>query len=153
MRLSFFIRLDIGAQHRVHPRQMTGALLFEPLEYVAVDSQMHRGFSGGITTRARFQKSAPTGDASGALARVLLAPRETFLLIALTEYLAVVSFCVISIGLPGAGHAPNCQIAIIHICVHIIKISDGSCVRQMRIWHTRDPSLRLKNGSARDDAS
>src|ERR1700683_66167 len=64
-------------------------------------------FPGGMTTRARFQKSAPKGDASGALARVLLAPREIFLLIALREYLAVVSFCVISISLSCADNAHN----------------------------------------------
>src|ERR1700691_6025366 len=43
----------------------------------------------GITTRARFQKSSPTAGASGALTRVLLAPRAAFLLIALSEFLTV----------------------------------------------------------------
>src|ERR1035441_7174797 len=52
---------------------------------------------GGITIRARFQKPLPTGGASGALVRVLLAPRETLLLIALSEYLTVVFFCVMPV--------------------------------------------------------
>jgi len=67
----------------------------------------------GMTTRARFQKSAPTAGASGALTRVLLAPRAAFLLIALSEYLTVVFFCFMTSGF------------IIHKCVHIVKIHGG----------------------------
>src|ERR1700676_4773193 len=61
----------------------------------------------GMTTRARFQKSSPTGGASGALTRVFLAPRPAFLLIALSEYLTVVFFCVITVGLPCADDADD----------------------------------------------
>src|ERR1700691_4482370 len=62
---------------------------------------------GGIKIRARFQKPPPTGGASGALARVLLAPRETFLLIVLSEYLTIVFFCVMPVGSPCANDADN----------------------------------------------
>src|SRR5229473_4670822 len=62
-------------------------------------------FPGGMTTRARFQKSSPTGAASGESARVLLAPRESFLLTALSEYLTVVFFCVTPVCPPCADDA------------------------------------------------
>ena len=88
---------------------MALAPFLEPLEYVGVDAQMHEVLPLGITTRARFQKSSPTAGASGALARVLLAPHAAFLLIALREYLTAVFFCVTA-GL------------MIHKCVHTIKI-------------------------------
>src|SRR5208282_3173447 len=61
----------------------------------------------GITTRARFQKSSSTAGASGALARVLLAPRAAFLLIALSEYLTIVFFCVITVCFPRADDADD----------------------------------------------
>jgi len=61
----------------------------------------------GMTTRARFQKSSPTAGASGALARVLLAPRAAFLLSALSEYLTVVFFCVITVCFPCADDADD----------------------------------------------
>src|SRR5580658_1870183 len=62
---------------------------------------------GGIRIRARFQKPLPRGGASGAVARVLLAPRETFLLIVLSEYLTVVFFCVTAVCPPCADNADN----------------------------------------------
>lgn len=39
------LRVDIGAQQRVHSREMTLALGFEPIDHVAVEAQMHRGLS------------------------------------------------------------------------------------------------------------
>src|SRR5208282_4008579 len=62
----------------------------------------------GITTRARFQKPSPTAGASGALTRVLLAPRAAFLLIALREYLTVVFFCVMTVCFPCADDTQTC---------------------------------------------
>src|SRR5258708_4316909 len=83
-------------------------------------------FPGGMTTRARFQKSSPPGAASGESARVLLAPRESFLLTALSEYLTIVFFCVM----------PVC---IIHRCVHIYKNS-------WRVVMSRGPLARCRSG-------
>jgi hypothetical protein len=74
----------------------------------------------GITTRARFQKSSPMGGASGAFACDLLARRAVFLLIALSEYLTVVFFCVITVCLPRY-HLQHC-LAFVDICVHIFEI-------------------------------
>jgi hypothetical protein len=86
---------------------MAFALPFEPLVHVAVNAQVHGGLPLGITTRARFQKSSPTVGASGALARVLLAPRAAFVLSELSEYLTVVFFCVITVCFPCADDADD----------------------------------------------
>lgn len=42
---SVFVRVNIGAQNRVHAREMALALSLEPLEHVAVavNAQMHGG--------------------------------------------------------------------------------------------------------------
>jgi len=40
-----FVRLDVGAQDRVHTCQMTVALFLEPVEYVAVNAKVDRGLA------------------------------------------------------------------------------------------------------------
>ncbi len=47
---SAFVRVNIGAQNRVHAREMAFALSLEPLEHVAVKAQMH----GGLATRHNY---------------------------------------------------------------------------------------------------
>src|SRR5580698_2801658 len=84
---------------------MAVALFLKPVKHVAVNAKMNGGLPCGMTTRARFQKSASIRGASGAPARVLLAPRETFLLIALSEYFTVVSFCVMTVCFSRTDHA------------------------------------------------
>jgi hypothetical protein len=86
------VRVDTRPQNRVHAREMACALPFQPLEHSLslLVRRCTEVLPLGITTRARFQKSSPTGGASGALARVLLAPRAAFLLRELSEYLTII---------------------------------------------------------------
>lgn len=42
---SAFVRVNIGAQNRVHAREMACALSLEPPEHVAVNAQMHGGLA------------------------------------------------------------------------------------------------------------
>jgi hypothetical protein len=42
---SVFVRVNVGAQNRVHTREMAFPLSLEPFEHVAVNAQMHGGLS------------------------------------------------------------------------------------------------------------
>jgi hypothetical protein len=89
-----FLRVNVRAQNRVYARKVALALFLKPFERIAIDARMHRCFALRHHDPGPFPEITVKCAASGASDRVLLAPREIFLLIAPSEYLTVVFFCV-----------------------------------------------------------
>ncbi len=56
-----FLRVDVGAQNRVHAREMACSLSLEPLEHIAVNAQMH----GGLAARHDHPGALPEIFADG----------------------------------------------------------------------------------------
>ena len=64
-----FLRLDLSAQNRIHARQMSFSVRFEPFDDIAVEAQMHRSLASRhddpslppefIAERFRFGRIGP----------------------------------------------------------------------------------------------
>jgi hypothetical protein len=52
-----FVGVNVGAQNSVHAREMTVALSFEPVEYVAIDAKMHGCFAARHNDPGAFPKT------------------------------------------------------------------------------------------------
>jgi hypothetical protein len=55
------VRINIRSQNRVHAREMAFALSLEPLEYVAVNAQMHGGLAAGHDHPGAFPEICADG--------------------------------------------------------------------------------------------
>jgi hypothetical protein len=65
------LRFDVSSENGVHAGQVSFATRLEPLDHVAVETQVNGVFPFGITTRADFQNSAPSDAAAGAVLAAL----------------------------------------------------------------------------------